>query len=113
MSDEQVRLLRAKAVKHATDLRMLATFVVVIVAMVAMLTALQVQTTNTRRTDQRFERSIVANCQSINKANMTFNAELDQLARNAQNSTGITAAQKAQALTTYRELHLPISVCPR
>lgn len=57
------------------------------------------------------QRAAVAECQAINAGNAQFNKVLDQLAKNAQRSTALTAAQKAEAIKTYASVHLPTLVC--
>lgn len=57
------------------------------------------------------QHAAVVVCQQQNAGNTKFNALLDQLAKNATNSTGITAAQKAEALADYAQAHLPVVDC--
>lgn len=94
------------------DGRLLLLLLFVTVMSAVFLTALQVQTTNTRRTEHRFEREIIANCVAVNTANKAFNGVLDQQIRNVENSTAITPEQRAQAIALYEKVHLPITVCP-
>lgn len=60
-----------------------------------------------------FERQIVDNCRALNEAHRKFNTFLDQSIINAQNTTGLTPAQKQAALDKYADLHLFIQHCPR
>lgn len=94
-------------------LRMLILYLFVAAAVVGMYSGLSLQQRSAHRSEQRFEREIIANCVQVNKANTAFNGVLDQQIRNVKNSTAITPAQRAQAIAVYGQLHLPISVCPR
>lgn len=55
--------------------------------------------------------AIINNCNVNNNGNAHFNSALDQLTKNAVNSTALTTAQKDQALKAYADLHLPIADC--
>lgn len=95
------------------DVRILVIFLYVSLAVFIMYLLLHFQSASAHRSDVRFEREYVAICKSTNAANAKFNGVLDQLSKNAQNTTGITPAQKIQAIQTYASLHLPIIACPR
>lgn len=94
-------------------IRMLIMYVFVAAAVVGMYYGLTLQQRSAHHSEVKFEREYVAICQATNTSNAKFNGVLDQLSKNAQNTTGITAEQKIQAIQTYASLHLPISACPR
>lgn len=97
---------------HNAHRSLLVIFLYCTVLMTIMFFALQAQGNSNHRRDLRFERQIGANCELANTGFGTFNGVLDQLSKNAQNTTGITAAQKQAAIKAYASLHLPIVTCP-
>lgn len=92
-----------------TDRRVV--FIALFVVAFCLLTTLWQQ----RQTDQVKQAQHAAKiaCQQTNVANAKFNAVLNQLFRNASNSTALTPAQKAQAKAVYSTLHLAIVDCSK
>lgn len=112
---ESCRLVtrRGLAWLRSFDVRILIIYVFVLLIATGMYYGLSLQQRSAHRSDLHFERAIIANCVQVNSANAKFNGVLDQLTTNVNNSTALTPSEKQQALETYGELHLPITVCPR
>lgn len=71
------------------------------------------QTNQIREHNTRSVNAAVALCEQTNAGNMKINLILIQLATNAQNTKGLTAAQKAQAAAIYSSIVLTITDCSK
>jgi hypothetical protein len=90
-----------------TDNRMLVLYAI-IVAFVAVSTIWQNNQTDKLRHTQRANYAL---CLSLKQGHQSFNALLDQAARNITANKAYTAEQKAQAVKFYEAAHLPVLVC--
>lgn len=91
-----------------TDRRLLIIFVLLAVTCIALFGILRYQDDQQNARYQRTVRASILNCETINAGNAKVNEIIAQLAKNAQNSTGLTPIQKATAAATYRSIQLPI-----
>lgn len=55
--------------------------------------------------------AVKANCEAQNKSASSFNEFIDQAIQNANNTTGLTPAQKQAAIDKYAPLHQAILDC--